>query len=115
MRKAALIIALLIVYVYTVAPTDARNLTATPGRTSVVLMWLPPIQPNGNVSYSYTINVTLTSNLASSGVSINENVTITDLDTFTNYTATVIAVTLGGSSNPISSTFVTLQGSMLQL
>ena len=100
---------------FLIAPTDPRNLTATPGRAGVTIMWLPPTQPNGNVSYSYTVNVTGTNSLVNSRATTYESVTITDLNPFTNYTVTVIAVTLGGTSNPVSNTFVTLQGSMLQV
>ena len=100
------------------APSNARNLTATPGITDVILMWLPPTQPNGNVSYSYTIKVAGTNTLVTSGVTTYHTVVITNLNTFTNYTVTVIASTLGGASNPVSSIFMTLQGSkfyMLQM
>ena len=81
----------------------------------VVLVWLPPVQPNGDVSYSYTIEVTETSILITSGVTTDLNVTITDLNPFTNYTFTVTAVTLGGLSTAVSLTFVTFPGSELKL
>jgi len=75
-------------------------------------MWLPPTQSNGIVSYSYTINVTRTNTLITSGDTTDLNITIYGLNEFTDYTFAVSAVTLGGSSNPISTSFVTLQGSM---
>jgi len=93
------------------APSHARNLTATPGRTDAVIMWQPPAQPNGNVSYSFTIKITGTSAFVTSGVTTYHNVIITNLNAFTNYTVAVIASTLGGASNPVSNTFMTLQGS----
>ena len=95
------------------APSSARNLTATPGRNDVVLMWLPPTQLNGNVSYSYTIRVTRTNTLITNGVTTDLDVTIYGLNAYTGYRFTVVAVTLGGSSNSISTSFVTQQGSML--
>jgi len=78
-------------------------------------MWLPPARPNGAVSYSYAIEVTETSTLLTSGVTTGLNVTITDLNAFTNYTFIVSAVTLGGFSTAVSHTFMTLPGSELEL
>ena len=94
-------------------PTDARNLTATPAITYATLTWLPPAQPNGNVFYFYTITVAETGILVTSGVTASRSATITGLDAFTNYTFSVTAATFVGSSNPVTSTFMTLQGSKL--
>ena len=76
-------------------------------------MWLPPTQPNGDVSYSYSIRLTRTNTLITSGVTTDLDVTIYGLNAYTGYRFTVVAVTLGGSSNSISTSFVTQQGSML--
>jgi len=70
-------------------------------------MWLSPLQPNGNVSYTYSI---------SDGVAvISRNTTalsavVDNLRAFTNYTFTVTAMTSAGSSAPVMVTFMTLEG-----
>jgi len=100
-------------YSLLIAPSNARNLTAITGITEATLTWLPPAQPNGMVFYFYTITVTETGILVTSGVTALLSATVIGLNPFTNYTLTVTAATFVGSSNPVTSTFMTLQGSEL--
>ena len=74
-------------------------------------MWLPPTQLNGNVFYIYTIITAVTNSLVANSVTISTQVTVRGLNAFTNYTCTVTAATFAGSSDPITNTFMTLQGS----
>jgi len=100
---------------YELAPTTARNLTAIPGRNNVTLMWTSPLQPNGNVSYIYTISETTSGAFVTSGITTTLNTFIENLRTFTNYMFTVTAVTSAGSSVPVMETFMTLEGCTLYL
>ena len=74
-------------------------------------MWLPPTQLNGNVFYIYTIITAVTNSLVTNRVTVSTQVTVTGLNAFTNYTCTVTAATFAGSSDAITDTFMTLQGS----
>jgi len=98
-----------------IAPTVARNLTASPGRNNVTLMWLSPIQPNGNVSYSYSISETASGVSVASEMTTSLSAVVESLRAFTNYTFTVTAMTSAGSSASVMETFMTLQGCELPL
>ena len=102
-------------YCLYVAPTAARNLTASPGRNNVTLMWLSPVQPNGNVSYTYSVSVTTSGASITSGTATTLSAIVENLRAFTNYTFTVTAMTSAGSSAPVMETFMTLEGCMLYL
>ena len=80
--------------------------------TNVTLMWLEPEQPNGNVTYSYYI-INNMSVVVMSGTTPELSVTVGGLRVFTSYTLNVTAMTSVGSSDPVTGSFTTLQGSML--
>ena len=93
---------------------NARNITTKPGFTNVSLMWLPPIQPEENVFYTYRVHITATGALVTSGMTTQQNVTISHLNEFTNYTVTVL--TTENSTlfcRPVAINFVTSQRGML--
>ena len=89
-----------------------RNLTATPGMANATLMWITPVQPNGNVIYMYEV-IDSYGMSVTSGMTMELSVTVTDLDVFTNYTFNVTASTSGGSTDPATGMFTTFQGSMI--
>ena len=80
--------------------------------TNATLMWIAPVQPNGDVTYTYNV---IDSNGMSvyNGTTMELNATVTDLRVFTNYTFNVTASTSAGSTDPATGMFTTLQGSMI--
>ena len=73
-------------------------------------MWQPPLQPNGNVSYTYNISDTTSGVVVRSRNTTALSAVVENLRAFTNYTFTVTAMTSAGSSAPVMETFMTLEG-----
>lgn len=82
--------------------------------TNVTLMWEPPLQPNGIVTYYYEI-FNSTNDVVISGMTMELSVVVVGLDHFTNYTFNVTARTSAGSSDPDTGDFTTLEGGIISV
>ena len=105
----------MIYFIFSAAPiTPPTDLDATPGMTNVTLMWAAPEQPNGIVTYDYTI-INSTDGIVVSGMTMDLSVIVDGLDEFTNYTFEVIARTSVGSNGPARGNFTTLEGGKITI
>ena len=80
--------------------------------TNATLMWLAPVQPNGNVTYTYEVINNMGVNVTS-GMTMELSITVINLNVFTNYTFNVTASTSAGSTDPATGMFTTLEGSTI--